>query len=129
MPVIAQSTWGLVSLSVRVENGSTGSSPGWRAKAAEVDRAAVEPRRRAGLEPREGEARAGQALRQAHRGRVTDPTGRPALQPDVDLAAQERPRGQHDRAGGPGLAVGRDHASDAAGSIEVQIVDRKSPNG
>ena len=62
--------------SVRVENGSGGSSPGCISQRAPVDGAAVEPRRRAGLQPAERKADALKGRGQAQRRRLADPAGR-----------------------------------------------------
>ncbi len=88
-----------------------------------VDRAAIQPRRRAGLQTAEREARPREALREAHRGRVAEATGRPALPPEMDLAAQEGAGGQHHGARAPGAPVGRQDAADRAARVEQQVVD------
>ena len=72
-----------------------------------VDRRAVEPRRRAGLEPAEREAEPLERERQAERRRLADPAGRRLLLADMDQAAQERAGGQHDGAAANLAAVAR----------------------
>ena len=68
-------------------------------EARPVDGAAIEPRRRAGLQPAERKADAFKRLRQPERRRLADPAGRDLLLADMDQAAQERAGGQHHRAG------------------------------
>ena len=61
-----------------------------------VDRVAVEPGRRAGLEPSALEAQLGEALAERDRGVLADAPAREAPQTDVDHAVQER-AGRDDR--------------------------------
>jgi len=63
-----------------------------------VDAAAVDARRRAGLEPVHRERTLAQALRQRGRGRVAGAAAGIVHQPDVDPAGQEGAGGQHHRA-------------------------------
>ncbi len=79
-----------------------------------VDRGAVEPRRRAGLEPAEREAEALQRERKADRRRLADPAGRGLALADMDQAAQEGAGGQHRGAAGEFAAVGEAHAGHRA---------------
>ena len=73
-----------------------------------VDRRAVEPRRRPGLEPAEREPGAVQALGERDRGRIAEAaSGRP-LVAEMDHPAQERAGRDHDCAAGDGAAVARD---------------------
>ena len=87
-----------------------------------VDRAAVEPRRRAGLEPAERKAEPLQRQRQPDRRRLADPAGRRLPLADMDQAAQERAGGQHHGAAGELAAVGQADAGHAA-LADQQIVD------
>ena len=66
-------------------------------EAAIVDGAPVQPGRRAGLEAAQGETSDVKPLGQADRGRIADPAGRPALETQMDLAAQKGARGQDHR--------------------------------
>ena len=72
-----------------------------------VDRRAVEPRRRAGLQPAEREAEPLERARKPDGGRLADPAGRRLLLADMDQAAQERAGGQHHGAAGKFAAVGQ----------------------
>ena len=90
---------GLAMRSVSVENGSGGSSPGCISSAAQSMVRAIEPRRRAGLQPPERKADAFQRPGQAERRRLADPAGRRLPLADMDEAAQEGAGGQHHRAG------------------------------
>ena len=65
-----------------------------------VDGRAVEPRRRAGLQPPEGEAGALEGSREPDRRRLADPARRPILLAEMDQPAQEGPGGDDHRAGG-----------------------------
>ena len=78
-----------------------------------VDGAAIEPRRRAGLQPAERKADALERARQAERRRLADAAGRRLLLADMDQAAQERAGGQHHRAGREFAAVREPDAGDA----------------
>ena len=88
---------GLSMRSVSIENGSGGSSPGCISTAAQSIVRAVEPRRRAGLQPAERKAEPLQRARQAERRRLADPAGRNLPFADMDQPAQERAGGQHRR--------------------------------
>ena len=137
--VMPHSICGFAIRSVSIENGSGGSSPGCISSAGPVDGAAVEPRRRAGLEPAEREARARSSVaRQPDRRRLADPAGRDLLLADMDQAAQEGAGGQHHGAGAearghrpagrrrPGRP--RSSRSSASPSITVRFgVSRGSP--
>ena len=78
-----------------------------------VDGPSVEPGRRAGLETRQGEAMARQALGEPYRRPVAHAAGRPALQTEVDLAAQEGPGRENDGCRPISLPAGED-AGDTA---------------
>ena len=88
-----------------------------------VDGAAVEPRRRAGLEPAHGKAqRLGSS---ASRGRAPRRPGRPASSPaDMDQAAQEGAGGQHHGAAGQDLARRQANPATRPSSIDQQVLDR-----
>ncbi len=73
VPVMAQGICGVVMRAVRNENGGGGSSPGWDSSACPIDGAAVQTRRRSGLEPSQAEAATRQRLR---RGRPRAPRRR-----------------------------------------------------
>ena len=78
-----------------------------------VDRRAVEPRRRAGLQPAERKAEPLQRQRQPDRRRLADPAGRRLALADMDQAAQKRAGGQHHGAAGELAAVGQANAGHA----------------
>src|SRR3981189_3191332 len=107
--VMWQTICGVVIRSVRNENGAGGAAPGGARgpppptalparrggavagvdrEPRPVDRLAVEPRRRAGLQPAEREAAMPQRMRQAERGRLADSSGRDLLFADMDEAAE-----------------------------------------
>ena len=111
--VIAHWICGFVMRSVSVENGSGGSSPGCISSAAQSMVRAVEPRRRAGLQPPERETDPLQRARKPRRRRFADAAGRNLPLADMDEAAQERACGQHHGASAIGAAVGQPHAGDA----------------
>ena len=90
-------------------------------QAAPVDRAAVEARRRAGLEPAERQAEAVQRRRQPGRGRRVDPAGRPALLAQMDDAAQEGSGRDDDGAGADRPAVLEHDAGTAARAVDRQV--------
>ena len=79
-----------------------------------VDRGAIEPRRRAGLEPAERKAGAFERGRKAHRRRLADPAGRPVLFAEMDQPAQKGAGGDDDGAGGELAAIAQPNAGDAA---------------
>ena len=79
-----------------------------------VDGAAVEPRRRAGLEPAERKAEPLQRARKPERRRLADPAGRRLLLADMDQPAQERAGGQHHGAAASSRPSASAHAGDAA---------------
>ena len=80
-----------------------------------VDGCAVEPGRGPGLEPREREAGAVQALGERDRGRIAETPGRRPLVAEMDHAAQEGAGGEHDCAAGDRAAVRELDARDSAG--------------
>src|SRR6185503_10564663 len=88
-----------------------------------VNRLAVEARRCPGLEPAERETEAGQSLGQAHRGSLTDPSGRDLLLADMDEAAEEG-ASRHDHGSGADfLARACHHPGGVARPIQDQILD------
>ncbi len=88
-----------------------------------VDRAAVDARRRAGLEPTDRERQLAQRLGELLRRRIARAAGRVLRKPDVDLAGEERPGRQHDRRGAELEPALRTHA-DRAAALDDQRVDR-----
>ena len=66
---------------------------------------AVEPRRRAGLQPAPLEAERLQRLREIARRRLAGAAGRPLLRPDVDQPVEERAGRDDQRAAAEALAV------------------------
>ena len=72
---------------------------GLHLQARPVDGAAVEPRRRAGLQPAERKPKPLERRDKPSRRRLADPAGRRLLLADMDQAAQERAGGQNHRAG------------------------------
>ena len=89
-----------------------------------VDRPAVEPRRRAGLEPPERKAEAGEGLRQAERRRFADPARRDLLLADMDEAVEKRAGRQHHPAGREPPAVAEHEPADPPVAVEQQILGR-----
>ena len=87
-----------------------------------VDRRAIEPRRRSGLEPAEREAEPLERVRKPDRRRFADPTRRRLRLADMDQAAQERAGGQDRRAAGELAAVHQAHAGHGAIG-DQQVVD------
>ena len=63
-----------------------------------VDAAAIEPRRRAGLQTSPGEPERFDRLGKISRGRFAGAARRPLIAPDVDQPVQKRPRGHDERA-------------------------------
>ena len=87
-----------------------------------VDRAAVEPRRRAGLQPAERKADIFQRARQSERRRFADAAGGNLFFADMDQAAQKRSGGEHHGAGANLPAVGK---FDAAHASRRRSADRR----
>ncbi len=105
----------------------SGTSPGWTVEPGEIDRAAVEPRRRAGLETADAEIHLAQPRAQRLRGRIARASRFVVVEPDVNQPRQERSRRQDDRIGFEAQPDLRDHARHArrgAGIVEREIVDR-----
>ncbi len=80
-----------------------------------VDRRAVQARRGAGLEPRERESGAVEALRERDRGRIAETPGRRPLVAEVNHPAQEGAGGEHDRAAGDRAAIRERDARNGVG--------------
>ena len=121
--VTPQAIWRLAIRSVRNENGTGSSSPACISQAGPVDRAAVQPRRRTGLEAAETQAQRHEPIRQPQRRRLADPSGRDLALAHVDQAAQEGAGGDDDRARLDSLAAGRHDAGDAA-VLDDQVAHR-----
>ena len=79
-----------------------------------IDGAAIEPRRRAGLQTAEREAGIFQRARKTERRRFADAAGRNLLFADMDEAAQKGAGGENHRAAGNLAPVGEFDAADAA---------------
>ena len=87
----------------------------------EVEAAPVEPRRRAGLQPAEGEAARLQRGREAVARGLADAPGGDADLADVDQPAQEGAGGEHGGAAGEAAAVRQGDGRDAvAGDVEAE---------
>ena len=80
-----------------------------------VDGRAVEPGRGPGLEPRERESGAVEALRERNRGRIAETPGRRPLVAEVDHAAEEGAGRENDCAAGDRAAVSELNSGDGAG--------------
>ena len=104
--------------------GATGHAiAGLLDAAREVDAAAIESRRRAGLQSRLRQLQFLQACRQGDRRRITRPTGLVVVQPDVDASVEEGARREHHRAGSEGDADLR-HGTHHAIAFDHEIVHR-----
>ena len=95
---------------------------GLRLATAEVDRAAVQARRRAGLQAPLRQLELLQAHRQADGRRVARAAGLVVVQPDVDAPVQEGAGRQHHRPRPEGNAHLRDGAHHAV-ALQQQVVD------
>ena len=84
-------------------------------KPVPVDRSAVEPGWRSGLEPPEREPGAVEALGERDRGRIAETPGRRTLVAEMNDSAQEGAGGEHDCAAGDRAAVGELDAGYAVG--------------
>jgi hypothetical protein len=87
----------------------------------EIDRAPVQPRRCAGLEPPDRKLELPQLARQRERGRLARAAGAVLLEPDVNQPAQESAGGEHDRSR-PKLDAGLRHDAGDAAAFEQQVV-------
>ena len=81
---------------------------------AEVDAAAVDAWRRAGLEPADVERQLAQALGERVAGLVAGPPARVVVEADVDPAAEKGADGEHHRVGAEAQAHRGDHAGRAS---------------
>ena len=81
-----------------LENTGVGSSPGCTEQRREVDRATVDARWRAGLEPPDAQGQLAKTRGQTIRGRISRPTALVLLETDVNAARQKRADRQHDGA-------------------------------
>ena len=79
-----------------------------------VDGFAVEPRRRAGLEPPERETAGAEGFRQTAGRRLADPPGRNLLLADMDKPVEKRTGGQHDAGRADDRPVREHHPGDMA---------------
>jgi hypothetical protein len=93
-----------------------------------VDRAAVEPRRCAGLEPPERETVARECLRQAKRRLFANAPRRDLLTADMNQAVEEGAGRQHDPPRREAPAVTQHEPADMPAGIEQQILDRPLDN-
>src|SRR5512136_2662900 len=89
-----------------------------------ANRAAVESRRRAGLEPAHAEAQAIEALAETERGRLADAAGRDLALADMNEPPQEGTGGEDHGAGADAPAIGGDDAADSA-MVDDQVFDRR----
>ncbi len=78
-----------------------------------VDAAAIDARRRAGLQPADLERQLAQPRGESERGRIAGAAAGVAFEADVNAAAEERADGQHDAARGKLDAAQGDAADDA----------------
>ncbi len=93
-----------------------------------VDRAPVQPRRRAGFQPPQRQAQPVQGLRQPNGRCFPHPSGRSLAIADMDDPAQERARRQHHRRATDPLAAAADHRRDPAVGIRFHIFHRGRPH-
>ncbi len=89
-----------------------------------VERRAVEPRWRTGLESRDVERHLTQPLGEAYRRRVTDAAARALFAADEDAPTEERADRQHDGGRPIARAVSRYDARDAC-AVDDQVVGRR----
>ena len=88
------------------------SSDGCRSSARPVDRPAVEPRRRAGLQPGERQAEVAELVRQVGRGPLADPAaGRSCVMPKCSLPPRKVPVASTIAGAGKRLAARQRHAA------------------
>ena len=113
--VMWQGSCGAVTAVVSDEKNSGSGIAVLDLKRVPVDRRPVEPRRGSGLEPREREAGAVQALGERDRGRIAEAAGGRSLVAEMDHAAQEGAGREDDRPAGERAAVGERDAGDGAG--------------
>ena len=105
-----------------------------------VDAAAVDARRRAGLQPADPQRQLPQSRRQSIRGRIAGAAARMALHADVDPAAEKGADGEYDVAGEKFDAALRDAALDSIAphlqignllleQLQVRLPLEKAANG
>jgi hypothetical protein len=92
-------------------------------QSCEVDAAAVDARRRSGLQPALRQLQLLQPKRQAHGRWVARAPGGMVLQPDVDAAVEKGPGGEHHRARAKAQPELRHRADDSV-AFEHQVVHR-----
>ncbi len=114
-------TWGLLDALGQRRERLRRLVAGLHLDRAPVDGAAVEPRRRAGLEAAERKSEPLQRERQADRRRLADAAGRGLALADMDQAAQEGAGGEHDGPC-PDLASVRQRETGDAGIANDQVV-------
>ena len=95
---------------------------GLRLEARPVDGAAVEARRRAGLQPAAAQAELLDVLAQQHRGRLAAASGGNLLLAAVDQAIEKRAGGDDDGVGGDRAAVAQDDSATDA----TRVFSRRS---
>jgi hypothetical protein len=95
---------------------------------AEVDAAAVDARRRAGLQAVDAQRQFAQAFGQGQRGWIAGPAAAIVGVADVDFASQKSAGGEDDAARAEIQAHLRAHAGDAV-AVEQQVVDRLLEQG
>ena len=118
--------------SVRNENGSGRSSPGCNLGLVVVDRAAVESRRGAGLEPRQPQAESLKASAEAGGGGFAHASAGMVASPTCSSSVQEGAGAEDDGAGAIGGPVGDADADDprpSAACLDQQVLDRLLPQG
>ncbi len=96
-------------------------------EAVPVNRQAVQPRWRAGLQSAEGEFQPLQRARQSYRGRLPYPAGRTLLIANVDQAAQKGSGGQHRCAAMDRRSVGAQNAGQTTIASNLEVLDRTCP--
>ncbi|MNV68418.1 hypothetical protein D3C71_1612670 [compost metagenome] len=88
----------------------------------EIDAAAVDARRRAGLEPALGQLQLLEPRRQAHRRRIARAASRVVVQSDMDLAVEESAGREHHGARAKADAdLG--HGADHAVAFDHEVID------
>ena len=94
-----------------------------RLEAGPVDGLAIEPRRRAGLQPPHGKADPVQAVRQADCRRLIDTAARPGIEPAMHHPGQEGAGRHHDTGRVDRAAIPEGQTIDAPAIVEDQIFD------
>ena len=106
---------------MKLNTGTGSRSPGCSSHLREVDGAAVDARRRAGLQAALRQLQLLQPRRQRDRRRIAGPAGLVVVQPDVDAAVQEGAGRQHHGARAEANAHLR-HGADHAVALDHQVV-------